>query len=304
MVSKRHHAVPRFYLKRFADAAGLLWLHDVHGVTVARAQPHDALVETRLYAPETGADPHDDSLEVFLAERVDGPAAQPIDKLSRGEPLSDDERQYIALFLAFQERRVPRMREGVRTFASDMANRLLREWVSRPDQLREAFKESQEVRGREITAERAEELADQFIEGVTSGAIKIEPTKMPWLHLVTQATETARVLNDMPWSVVRTPEGVEFITSDAPIVKVLTDRRVPTHYAGGWLSPSAESTFALDPKHCLVIRADGRRGRPEAVASWCRDVNRRTIMQAHRYVVSRGRDPYVDVIARKRRDPP
>src|SRR5215218_5726289 len=107
MASQRHHAVPRFYLKRFASDDGFIWLHDIKAQTAVRVTPSNAIVEKFLYSPEAGDNPKDDTFEQFLAQHVESPAAPALQRLANGDSISSDDRQRIAVFLAFQEFRIP-----------------------------------------------------------------------------------------------------------------------------------------------------------------------------------------------------
>jgi hypothetical protein len=292
MPSKRHHAVPRFYLERFAKDDGLVWLHNVENVTAVRVNPKDAIVEKYLYSPEVGQNPKDDSFEKFLAERIEGPAAPCLERLANGEEISSEDRQRIALFIAYQEYRSQYMRDMVTGFVTEIA----RDFVDVSLQNRDYMKSAFEKMGRPITDEKLAEMTEAW----NRGGVAVEATKIAWLHASRNCIEIGLMLYKMPWLVVEAPDGVEFLTSDTPIVKVLTDRNVPEMYAGGWLSPSAESTFALDPRRILVIRPDGKEGRAEGPRAWCKDVNSRLIGQARRFVVSRSRDDYVEKVAKKR----
>lgn len=292
MLAKRHHAVPRFYLKRFAAEDGLVWLHDLQTRSAARVSPTDAIVEKYLYAPEVGENPKDDAFEQFLAQNVDAPAAPAIARLSEGQAISPEDRERIAIFLAFQEFRVPRMRDTITKFVGEIGQRVLDLSVNHPEVMQRHFREM----GQPIS----DDDLGKLIRSVKTGRIKVEGTKAAWLGVADSASEIAAILTGMPWTVLEAPKGVEFLTSDSPVVKVLTDRTVPRFLAGGWLSPSAESTFALDATHMLAIRLDGTEGRFGVRRVWCKNVNMRLVSQARRFVVSRNRDSYVESVAKKR----
>ena len=291
MPAKRHHAVPRFYLSRFAQDDGLIWLHDIRTQSAVRVHPKDAIVEKFLYSPEVGDNPKDDTYEKFLAEHIEGPAAPALERLASGEEISPEERERIALFIAFQELRVPRVRDAVIKMITEVGKGILDISVEHPDYMKKTF----EKMGKPISDEGLSKL----IEAWKSGGLKVEATKTAWLQAASVAPEIAAMLTRMPWTVLEAPIGVEFLTSDTPIVKVVTDPTVPPMLAGGWLSPSAESTFALDPQRILAIKPDGKEGRFGVRKSWCKDVNTRLISQARRFVVSSSRDDYVERIAEK-----
>ena len=292
MPARRHHAVPRFYLSRFADEDGLIWLHDLQRHLATKVSPRDAIVEKHLYAPEVGENPKDDTIEKFLAEHIESPAAPAIERLASGDSVSDEDRQRIALFVAYQEFRVPRIRDAIQRMMTEVGERVLAMSVQHPESMKRTFAEM----GKPISDEDLAKLTN----AVKTGGIAVQATKVPWLASAAVPTEIASMLTRMPWAVVEAPDRMEFITSDSPVVKVLTDRKVPPMLAGGWLSPSAESTIALDPWRVLVIRPDGKEGRFGISKLWCKDVNRRTVRQARRFVVSFSRDSYIEKIARKR----
>jgi hypothetical protein len=184
------------------------------------------------------------------------------------------------------------MRDSVGSSVAEMGKRIMQVAAEHPEYMRKVF--------RQIGRELSDQDLNKLTEAITTGGIEINATKIAWLRSTTNAHEIARMLYRMPWIVAEAPASFEFLTSDAPIAKVLTDRSVPRMFAGGWISPSAESTFALDPKRCLVIRPDGKAGRLIARKPWSKDVNSRLIGQANRFVISRSRDSYVETVARKR----
>lgn len=136
---------------------------------------------------------------------------------------------------------------------------------------------------------------------MAAGEVRVEPTKVTWLNIVAAAGDTAPTIAGLRWLVVEAPGEFEFVTSDTPIVKVLTDSAVPRMFAGGWLSPSAEATFALDPHHVLVMTPSGLEGRIRGKPVWCRDVNTRTVRQARRFVFARSRERFIPTVMNKSR---
>ena len=292
-MSKRHHAVPQFLLRRFANGNGLLWLHDLHLRSAVRVQPKDALVESRLYAPGVGDNPNDDAVESFLAQHIEGPAAIPVEKLAGGESLAFDERYAVSLLIAFQEIRTPRMRDAVGNLVERLADGVLRMSAEHPDYIRKILTK--------VGHEVSDSSLASLVESIRSGRLRAQATKIPWLQSSTIAFEIADLVCKMPWSVVEAPKGFEFVISDSPVTKVLTDPSIQGMMGVGWISPSAESTFALDPAHCLAILRDGKEQRLKGDKEWCKDVNIRMVRQAKRFVVSRSRSSYVETVATKYR---
>jgi hypothetical protein len=250
--------------------------------------PNGVAVEGRLYSLAADDEPADDAFEQRLAQHVDGPTAPLFEKLVREGTLTGDERLQFAYYLALQEFRTPRMRDLVKGMTSQIMNGVLEHLASDP----ENFKK--------IGAPLPVGLGEEILDAIRTGGIVAEATNAAWLQLVTAPLELAPTIAELDWAVATAPGDIEFITTDTPIVKVLVDRSVPPQFAGGWCSPSAESTLALDPSHVLVIRPEGLNGHSPAPRRWMMDVNARACRQAHRFVISRRREAFISKILQKK----
>lgn len=113
----RHHYVPRFILERFADADGLLHVHDRRqGETLRRLSPRDTFVEKHLYSSKMADGSWDRRLEAALGF-LEGPAAGLTESIAgqvragRAPRLTPDERGLLDAFIYLQFRRVPDLRD-------------------------------------------------------------------------------------------------------------------------------------------------------------------------------------------------
>src|SRR5262249_53901172 len=159
-------------------------------------------------------------------------------RLAAGDPISDEDRQRIAIFVAYQEFRIPRMKDAIQGFMGEVAQRILRVSVEHPDSMKRTF----EKMGKPISDS---DLA-RLVAYVKNGEMTVKVNKIPWLAAGEVPTDIARLLANMPWTVLEAPSGFEFLTSDCPITKVVTDPSVPPMLRGGWVTRSAECTLALD----------------------------------------------------------
>ena len=286
--SKGHHSVPRAHLDRFVGEDGLPFQHERENPEAVQVPPHKAARENWLYAPETGDDPEDDSLEVFLAEHIDGPGSEIIDKIIAGSELTEDERLQFASYLAFQEFRIPGTRDNVLKTIGDVDKKQVQLAANYPEYVRNILAEQ----GVPISDEQLNETCERWAKG----DYEIKVHKAAWLALFGVASDTAPVIAGLHWMVAETVD-YEVVVTDAPVVKVPTDKKIHGMFTGGWLSPSAESTFPLDPHHVLVIGPDGPDGRrTEAPRKWARDVNTCSVRQANRFVYSRSRERWVQLV--------
>lgn len=293
-IRKRHHAVPIHYLRRFTAANGLIWVYPLYSGEPKQIHPRNAAVERFLYSPKTGDKPHDDTLEQVLADCVDGPAAPSLEKLIRGDDILPEDRAAIALYIALQELRVPAFRDQLRANLEQILRVIVDLLMEHPTYLRNKAREYGEDPENVVAG----------LQGIQEGSLELQTTKTGWLqNLFMIARDTGPLIARLPWLVVEAPPQFEFVTSDCPVVKILTDRSVPALYAGGWVSPSAEATLILDPEHALVISPGGKEGRSKGRLSWCHDVNSRTVTQANRYVYSRSQAEWIARAIQKESEP-
>lgn len=110
-VAKRHHVVPQFYLRGFADGEKLTTVRlpgDQRFTQVVRK----AASETNFYALE-GHEGGEDAFEKALAS-VEGETAGVFDSVVRGVwPLPSDDRTALAYFVALQAVRGPEQRRNM-----------------------------------------------------------------------------------------------------------------------------------------------------------------------------------------------
>jgi hypothetical protein len=273
--------VPSHYLARFAGTDGRLWQYMRGAADPQRVHPSNAAVGKHLYSLEAGGVPVDDSIEVWLADNVDGPAATLIPKLIARRTLKGHDRARFSLFLALQEVRIPRFRDLVDETLAGIGRQILQARAEHdPEGLRELF------------ASKGVELSDEAfaaeMKQYRGGEASIRPSKAWWLNSLEVANQSAPLIAARAWKVIEAPHPVEFVTSDAPVVRVLT-RNVPEARRSLWRGRYLEGTFPLDPKHLLLIRSPGRARWDEGMIRWCTNINERTVRQAHRFVFTRRR---------------
>lgn len=152
---------------------------------------------------------------------------------------------------------------------------------------------------RELLASKGVELNDRDFEELMvryrAGGAHISATKATWLESLALANETAPEIASLAWIVVPAPGEIEFVTSDAPVTRVLTRWIRPGRHAG-WRTPAVEGAFPLDPEHLLLIRRAGQASADEGSVAWCRRMNHRTARLAHRFVYSRRRESFVEKV--------
>jgi hypothetical protein len=239
-VAKRHHTVPQFYLRGFADEQQIGTVR-LPGSARFVQSVRKAASETNFYALE-GHEDGSDVVEKLLAT-IEGEAASVFETLLRGSwPLELEDRFTLAHFITLQAVTVPKHRRTMEYMAAQIA-RLEIGFGGRA-----AVKPWFEQKGVWITEEQAELLWQQATrpEG--------PPIKIPPVIHVDQMVELADALlpyiTGRPWSLVRFDRR-SLITCDTPVGLVPRRDRAP--WEGVGFMTAWGITYPLTRKFGLLL---------------------------------------------------
>lgn len=206
--ARRHHYVPQFYLKGFADA-------DNRVVTVRLPGNQRFLQSARKAATEIdfySIPGHEDGADVFekLLSKLEAEAARIIARVREGVwPLSVDDRNTLAEFIAVQATRGPELRRTMNSITA-MGVRLELGWGGRAN----AGRWARERLGVELTEEAADALWNSATApGGPSVRHSAGDHVQQLLSLVSPLRESLRA---RAWHLVRFDRRA-LITSDVPV---------------------------------------------------------------------------------------
>jgi hypothetical protein len=282
MAKRRHHYVPAFHLGRFAcptGRSGRLWALDTLSATPRATSPNNVAVE-KDYNTFAGADEVDPLLPEQLYQTVETGAAPLIDAMATGSPyLGPSDRITVALYVAMLALRVPRSRAFFKQVDEDMA----RAAVAGTTPV--MFREFLEATGEDLSPEEAERQRESMVSAVRKGRVLIEAPQARTIAFTLQLSlDLCEAIDRMHWTILQAEPGASFILSDSPIA--MYDPHLPPLAANAiGSSPTAETTLAIGPRHCLLLRPldqgveiDG--APPELV----HDINLRTYAWAGRWL--------------------
>jgi hypothetical protein len=302
----KQHTLPRFYIAGFyADRPSkdpLVWVYTLPDGPWKRERAKKISVREDYYtdkrAPRDAANGVERSLKV-----TEDRAAEPIQKLARGEAPTAEDMIHLAIFLAAMISRSPRLIAHV----GDAVERMHRE------DMRKLYERAKSD-PKEFEAILAEMRADGFdTTGITSPEVfalleqleLVLNTAAPAALLLSTAIQSVvRLLLTMQWDVLSTTGDAPFVTCDMPVAMYLPGVGL---IFGGIGEPYIEVTLALNKTTAvrihhrakLPVGALGigfRKANPDVVA----DLNRRTIALASEFVVaSATMFPGDDAIAKK-----
>lgn len=281
--AKQHHYVPRAYLTAFTAPntpdghEPFLWVYERdRGTPFARA-PKKVAVERHYYAANLKDGTKQTGVEELLS-RVESAAIPVLRRLATGDDpavVSEDDRAWVAFYVSLQTVRIPRFRTSVEGSMADVMGKVSVMSATHADYFVRAMRDAYHIKGKRRPDDAMIEKARQFI---LSKEWTLRVDRLSSLQqMVPLAAETAQYAYRMHWRVLEAPPGVQFLTSDAPVVRVSTERQPPLLGLGaGWLTPWMEATLPLSPARCLLMSLHHPEGREHVRAEQVREINRRT----------------------------
>ena len=282
--SARHHTVPRFYLRRFADYDGRLRAHNV--VTdeiLERQHVRNVAVERGFHTLAGSGDAAVDIEAAF--GHVEGKLAEALRSIDRRFPPTPAARATISTFVAFQFVRSARWRTITHDAISDglkWSGALEAAYILNSLSTEEA---TAYVRRRlnkdEMTADQAHgllrDLRDQDYELEIDHGLHLRQ-----LLDVLSDPDYAGWVSNRSWVMCHTDAQHEFLISDHPVAVWGS----PQPGGGAGLSNAAELSLPVDRRRLLLMtlepKDDGKRREVSAVGAL--SLNQRVRASALRFV--------------------
>lgn len=294
--AKRHHYVPQFYLRRFADESGRLRVYRTHSqLPPIMTTVKDAAVRTGFYKLDLTGPGDPMQLESELA-KIEDESARVIQRVSsaRSWPPSQSDRDVLATYLGLQLMRTPEKR---------------REHEEMTDTIEKVFYENMTVEhARAQLIKTGEDPTEEKVALIMN--VSQHPDQYRFvLHpneflrsMVTVGLEAARVLAGRSWWLGTSP-GPAFATGDhVPVLFTRPEMREP--FKGIGLQGAEEIHFPLDRHHILLMFPTGM---PEKAFVLDREnvtfTNSLMASSSHRFVFRHPDDPPIDYMIPKEPKP-
>ena len=282
----RHHFLPAFYLKGFADAGndGLVWVYSKQSDKLFCDKPENIGLEKHYHSfqrPDGTKDTN--TIEDYFCHVWEGPTAKIIESIKGGSLPTGEDRAFFASFLGLSLTRSPNHRSNVNRAITHMARTVTQFSTADPEKFAQTLR-NYERDMREKLTDDPEELRKFISEG------EYELTANPALYLkmfVAHGVRFGQVIEKMTWAFIRATDRIKFLTCDNPFFfhDATADSR--SIYGGvGLLSKHVEVSFPVSKDLALVAAWDERLkpGYFQATHELAKTVNRRTVLAAHRFV--------------------
>ena len=281
----RQHYVSRFYLKGFAQNRRVSVYDRTTGVVDALTPKNAAAIE-HLYTFVDESERRRFELEALFGI-VESRAGTALRSAVSRAPLSFEDREYLALFVAMHAIRTPAALAESRSVRERTEQARLKLIVSSE---RTAYKLIKESRPADTSEAELRRLAKKLHEMVSGDHFRINvPDEVARADALKTWDTVARTLFERDWTVVHAPGGSEYITSDSPVV--LSPLSSSEHLPLGYGSLHTHVLFPLSRTAALVMNGDEGRMRhadvrPEQVERF----NSAVAADCYRYVIGSSAD--------------
>jgi hypothetical protein len=247
MPAKKHHYVPVFYQKGFADADGLLWVYDRKLQTYKKLHPIVLCRAEDLYAVRPENAPRDRTIETDVLSPIEGVAAPIVRKLSPGVALDRREVRALVMFIGLQFTRLPSFGRAVSRTLETTMDEWLRMQFGTLKRAESALKELESQNG------ESDISAEAMVDAVVNKKVKAKANETAFLrHMFEQANTLGLWLEDSQWTFLVAPHSSGFIVCDHPFVSVPAEGTVLDGMSYG--VPGATSYFPITQALCLRVR--------------------------------------------------
>jgi hypothetical protein len=251
-LKKRHHFLPKLYLKGFADKAHdpHVWMYE-RGIQYCPSRSGDGRNPQRLpvsragmienlYAYEKDGTIEYDKIENEL-EKLEKPHDNIIRKIRAKDSITQEEKETFARYIDLMMKRVP---SGLQ-WSSELATKSLD--LLKPELEKQLVGDWDERRRSDgASAEEIRSELDVLLAGLSTAFQdyeKLIPYEVLLLGLLRPVSPVGEFISQMTWQFLVAPASAGFVTSDNPVVmdKIM-----------GIASPQAEVIFPVSTEVALV----------------------------------------------------
>lgn len=283
---KRHHFLPETYQRGFLSDEGYIWVYEKGGHEPRPQQPKDTGVIKHYYRITLADGSTDSSLETQAFSKLDDLWKPLYDTICRDpEGLSAENLISFLLFAAFLYVRVPRTQNAVQELARATAIETVNVLANSGPELSMVY--DQLLQQSKIPASFSMEDLRMLITDVDKQFNVSINRDFVLLTTLQVADDVLSQLLTMSMAILPAPPGVQFITSDCPVVPFVPLQGGQAKIGAGFDLPGAEVTLPISPALCAYLCRD--RKPPPSL----QEINNRTAFCAEKEIYASNREQWV-----------
>ena len=261
----KNHFVPKSYLKNWSDNDNKIFIYNSlvshEGVPLWKKDfIKSNAYQKHLYTSiESGV--VNDDIERWFDQKFESPAEPIIKKVINDSKLSYGEMTILLKFLALQDVRTPKqLIETIDRHTKNINDMLPKILDGMPNRLNKKNR---------ITSNKANynkflpiNITSEIEDGADFGTLKVETLvgRKPWffsmLHLL---EKTSKILLKYKWKIIKPYDGMKWVTSDNPVIKINYIRHGQYDLKGGWGRHNGNIFFPIGPNHALFTKIGAKK---------------------------------------------
>jgi len=296
---KKHHYVPVFYLNGFVDPHNkpYIWIYEKGNLDVRKASAKDIANQKHYYSFTTPEGERDSETFEEILKKIEERAAPVIKNIEERKALTNEQRVWFAFFLAFTMTRVPSFRENVERATGEIMKKANQIWASYPADFESMIEKSEKDTGNKI-----EMPVEELRKFVLEGQYDVKVDSQFSLAMILLAIDLASTFSSMKWTFLEATEDYKFVTSDNPLSFFDPTHDPKSFYGVGLSNRNIEITFPISKD--LMFRGTWKQseGYKKLSNKRVKDMNRRTVISALRFVFASKRSDILNKFVQKYKD--
>ncbi len=284
MPKKRHHYIPKFYLKGFIDSKNEpnIWVYDKDDGKVIKATAKNIAVEKHYFSfINEGGERDSETIENLMAG-IESEAAEVVKKINSHDELHESEKFTFTGFVTCMMLRVPNYRQNTENAVSEMLKKMSIIWASHKKGFEASVKKMEKETGKEIGMP-IEELRQFTLKGEYD--VKIDP-QFSLALILGQFESLHKIFFNMRWAFLKATQEHKFLSGDNPLFYDDPTHDPNSFYGVGLANKNIEVTFPVSNDIAAYGSWKGPEGYIQAKNNTVRTINRRTVSAALKFVFS------------------
>ena len=277
---KKHHYIPQFYLEGFIDPKNhpFVWIYEKGKDCVFKSKPENIAFEKHYHSYITTTGEKDTETIEDLLNKFETPAAPIFEKLRLFHMPNEEERKTFSCYLGISLTRVPNFRKNVDSVVAKLFKFFLEMNASNEQNFKEMVDSFEHDTGEKIGYD-----------------IHVKPHVS--LSMIFLGLELATIFNNMTWVFIKATDRFKLLTSDNPLYYDDPTHNHNVFFGVSLTDKNVEVGFPISSEVAFTgtWKKDLREGFIQGNHELIKNINRRTVASALRYIYSSER---TDGIAR------
>jgi len=237
---RKSHIIPRFYLAKFTNPDGKLWVY-AKDQNARVSVPEREAVERDFYECSSANNNKQNNVEEWLS-LVEDSASNIFAKVADDCALQGKERAAWAIFVSMLFLRTRKVRQQM----TEKALKVMSNKLRAPEHLRDLQHDLLQ-KGRFIFMESLQQSAEKVIAQIES-----DPAFLQAKSLETTGLRLAKSMAKKCWHILHAPEGAFFVTSDCPVMTAKVDAQGQAQLGYGFDVENVAVMLPITPDKLFV----------------------------------------------------